>query len=59
MKIITMNNSTIEHFLPESLYKEEVANYYNLFLSCNYSKGKPKKFNALKIELNIVWSDFN
>jgi uncharacterized protein (TIGR02646 family) len=45
MKIITMNNSTIEHFLPESLYKEEVANYYNLFLSCNYSKGKPKKFH--------------
>jgi uncharacterized protein (TIGR02646 family) len=45
MQTITTNNSTIEHFLPESLYKEEVANYYNLFLACNYSKGKQPKRN--------------
>lgn len=44
MQTITPNNSTIEHFLPESLYKEEVANYHNLFLACSYSKGKPKKY---------------
>jgi uncharacterized protein (TIGR02646 family) len=44
-QIITANNSTIEHFLPESIYTEEVANYFNLFLACNYSKGKPKKFH--------------
>lgn len=43
--IISPDNSTIEHFLPESIFKEEVANYFNLFLACNYSKSKliPKR----------------
>jgi uncharacterized protein (TIGR02646 family) len=45
MQEITPKNCSIEHFLPESLYKEEVANYYNLFSVCTYSKGKPKKFH--------------
>jgi uncharacterized protein (TIGR02646 family) len=40
---ITHENSTIEHFLPESIYHEEVANYYNLFLVCKHSRGLPKR----------------
>lgn len=42
---ITAENSTIEHFLPESVFKEEVASYFNLFLACNDGKRKdtPKR----------------
>jgi uncharacterized protein (TIGR02646 family) len=38
MQEITPENCSIEHFLPESLYKEEVLNYYNLFAVCTFSK---------------------
>ncbi len=44
MQEITPEHCSIEHFLPNSFYIEEVANYYNLFAVCTYSKGKTEKF---------------
>ena len=43
MNRITPDNSTIEHFLPQSQFKEEEVRYSNLFLACRYSRGKAKK----------------
>lgn len=43
MNRITPDNSTIEHFLPQSQFKEEEVRYANLFLTCRYSRGKSKK----------------
>lgn len=41
---ISGHNATIEHFLPESVYKEEVSNYFNLFLACNHTKNQAIRF---------------
>jgi uncharacterized protein (TIGR02646 family) len=43
MNRITAANSTIEHFLPQSKFKDEEVRYSNLFLACRYSRGKQKK----------------
>lgn len=42
MNRITPDNSTIEHFLPQSQFKEDEVRYSNLFLTCRYSRGKSK-----------------
>jgi len=39
-QVITNNNSTIEHFLPQSKYKKHETEYLNLHLACKYSRGK-------------------
>lgn len=43
MKTITKDNSNIEHFLPQSIFKENEVDYYNLYLACRYSKGISKE----------------
>jgi uncharacterized protein (TIGR02646 family) len=40
MKVITKDNSTIEHFLPQSIFPEGHVDYYNLYLACRYSHGR-------------------
>ncbi len=42
MKKITVSNSNIEHFLPQSVFPENEVDYYNLYLACRYSHGKSK-----------------
>lgn len=42
MKRITVDNSNIEHFLPQSVFPENEVDYYNLYLACRYSLGKAK-----------------
>jgi uncharacterized protein (TIGR02646 family) len=42
MKKITVDNSNIEHFLPQSIFPENEVDYYNLYLACRYSLGKVK-----------------
>lgn len=42
MKKITIENSNIEHFLPQSIFPENEVDYYNLYLACRYSHGKAK-----------------
>ena len=39
MKKITVENSSIEHFLPESIFPENETDYFNLYLACRYSEG--------------------
>lgn len=43
MKIITPDNSNIEHFLPQSIFAENEVDYYNLYLACRYSHKSPKE----------------
>jgi len=43
MQRITKDNSNIEHFLPQSIFKENEVDYYNLYLACRYSHGWSKK----------------
>lgn len=42
MKVISVRNSNIEHFLPLSVFPEGEVDYYNLYLACRYSQGLPK-----------------
>ncbi len=42
MQKIALNNSTIEHFLPQSIFSENEVDYFNLYLACLHSKGKSK-----------------
>lgn len=42
MQRITKDNSNIEHFLPQSIFKENEVDYYNLYLACRYSCGLSK-----------------
>ena len=42
MNKITIDNSNIEHFLPQSVFPENGVDYYNLYLACRHSIGKAK-----------------
>ncbi|HEX8148824.1 MAG TPA: retron system putative HNH endonuclease [Pyrinomonadaceae bacterium] len=42
MKVISVRNSNVEHFLPQSAFPEGEVDYYNLYLACRYSQGLPK-----------------
>jgi uncharacterized protein (TIGR02646 family) len=38
-QVITLQNSTIEHFLPQALFKRHEVDYLNLHLVCKCSRG--------------------
>ena len=42
MQRVTASNCNVEHFLPQSIFPEYQTDYYNLYLACRYSHGKPK-----------------
>lgn len=39
MKVISLQDSRVEHFLPQSLFIEGHVDYYNLYLACSDSVG--------------------
>lgn len=41
MEEITLNSLRREHFLPQSRFKSEELNYFNIFAACNFSNGLP------------------
>ena len=43
MQRITKDNSNIEHFLPQSIFKENEVDYYNLYLACRHSHGRSRE----------------
>lgn len=59
MQKITIDSSSIEHFLPESIFPQNEVDYFNLFLACRYSdglSGKERKQYCDKAKGNILIS---
>lgn len=42
MRKIGVDNSNVEHFLPQSIFPENEVDYYNLYLACRHSYKKLK-----------------
>jgi uncharacterized protein (TIGR02646 family) len=55
-QVITKDNSTIEHFLPQSKFKLHEVDYLNLHLVCNHSRGLrgDKKYCDVKKENELI-----